>query len=402
VDAPPGLVRFRLALLAGTLMAGVSAVAWAQVQGYYNTENLTGQHLASMDVLTPAACHSACEGLTGCTGFVFGGPIGGSLKLPSAGDLQWPDRPLPAANCSLLTGPLESRPGTNVWSCRMPCTPGSDQSGIVQIPLPEGPIPVPDERLGKLKPGAKGVEPTIIAPDTPILELPIKPDIGGKAKTGVPEGKLGKGRFGGGERPQESGASQTTGEPAGQTTPPQPLTGFEIVRSGTITVAPLSSGTVSASCSPGKIAISVGYLAAPKNSGAADAGRGLEIKSAMPTGASGKVTLRNANVFERATLQAIATCINPVPGLRDVPVVDGVQGPETVSAACNADERVVGGGFEGGMDGHPRGSFPVENGWQVDATKASPLPGRYNFTSRALCAPANAVAGWTVLASPPV
>lgn len=180
--------------------------------------------------------------------------------------------------------------------------------------------------------------------------------------------------------------------------PPEPISGFEVIASTTVNVAPLSSATVEAQCPGGKIAISAGYLAVPANSSQPLAARGLQIQQAMPDGAVARVTLRNANVFEAGTIQAFAVCINPIPGLR----VAANPARSLNPATCTDDERVIGGGFMANAEGtsvfwaSPTSGPGAGGSWTAPLARNSFAPKAAEKSVMAICAPKASVPGWTL------
>ncbi len=185
---------------------------------------------------------------------------------------------------------------------------------------------------------------------------------------------------------------------------PTPLTGYEVVTGPEVRVAPLSRGTAAAQCPSGKIAVGVGYRSKPERAQATDVPYGLEIKTAMPSGRDATVTLRNANVAEFAIFQPIGVCINPPATLRTVDIRQGVSSTESFGAVCGPDERLIGGGFEGQTEVHPKTYAPLafrgEGGrWSLSAVKATPLPGQWSVHLRAFCAQSNFVPNWSVQVS---
>jgi hypothetical protein len=191
--------------------------------------------------------------------------------------------------------------------------------------------------------------------------------------------------------------------------PPSPTTvvrsgvsGYEIVSGPLVDVAPLSYTIAIAECPAGKVALSAAFTF----DAGGDASFGLEVRGAMPEGRQAKVLMRNANVFVPAKARAVAVCVNQIAGLRvsntgPLPTSAGA-GMVTRNQACAPNERVVGGGMEGGMDGMMSANGPQGTAWRVAAMTSTPipLPGANSASGRALCAPEAAADGWEVVQTP--
>jgi hypothetical protein len=169
-------------------------------------------------------------------------------------------------------------------------------------------------------------------------------------------------------------------------------------------VAPLATTLTSAQCPQGKVPLSTGVdFNAP-----GDATFGLEILGAWPDGPNGAVRVRNANVLVRANAQAIVVCVQDMPGRRQVDRSSTSSGND-MATACNADERIAGGGTMGSKDLVVTGTVPASDGpqsslasyWRSSFVAASAV-GSTTVQSRGLCYPAQSLARWQLVTSSPI
>ena len=350
-----------------------------------------GQILASINEPTAAQCLARCRGTAGCTAFQFaGGAFGGpGLNPPNA----------PGASCTLFAGSASLRPLQGVTACLMPCD-GSQQANA--MPNLRG-----ARDLTGATPGGRTAPSLVNAP-------PVEPPPQGAFIGPAPAMKAGMAVL---PPPAPTPAAPVVSPPAPGASGPAPaapvarLTGFQIVTGPQVTIAPLSIADAVASCPASKVVLSVGYRISPTN---ADPQFGAEVKGAMPDGASGRVRIRNANVFVPIQAEAHVVCVDAVAGVRAVRTSYSATSdrvPALTSVNCGAD-RVIGGGFMGETESHPVANGPMPSmsastpnaqptfGLASASVKTTPLPGRFTTEVVGICAQPGLVPDWEPVMGP--
>lgn len=191
--------------------------------------------------------------------------------------------------------------------------------------------------------------------------------------------------------------------PAAPTAPSvERLSGFVTAVGPPVNVAALSSAEALATC-PGtnKVAIHVGYRTSPINT---DARHGIEVKAAMPLGATGRVAVRNANVGVGIVVEAIVSCINAtsvIYGHGNTYSATSITNVDGLTMDCGND-RIIGGGFSSEEMAQPISNLPVrksngQSGYMSQALKTTPLPGRFSTSVTRICVPASALPDWEIV-----
>jgi hypothetical protein len=399
---------------------------------------LDGVPLATLQLNNYGACQAECKRVQGCTGFNFS-TIGPGV-VPLEGGPRSPGKgiPPPSPNCTLFQGELNDRKVNQIVSCRMPCTVAT--SGMLGRPPTQGrPVDIlrdPNNssasvigKEGSTNSGAAGaatmrVPPTgqlaggstgVLTPGKLVTPPPVPPTNAQPSTNSQPPAPPPT------NPPSSGSTSGGTGAPTstGQSTQPPALPvragiiGYEVVFGAPVIIAPLSSADVFAQCPSGKVAISAGYdFTVGQGGGSNDLLFGYEIRGAKPTNNLVKVIARNANVFVAGSVRAVAVCITPIPGMRTIEFFTLQNSPNeavnaTNSQACNATERLIGGGVSGMIELMMNANGPQQSpsAWQVKQASNSPFSGgafRSGLASVAICAPEHLVDGWEYVESAPV
>lgn len=372
-----------LAACAIAAAIGASAIALAQNAGQFSENTgLSGAVLANTEDADANACFKRCQETQGCTGFQFAGPAIGPVIDRRMG------RGVPRTRCTLYTGEIKSQPTNGVVSCAMPCT---------------GPQVVNRLPKGWREPDFK---------DRPVINLPpgTVPDT---KPADPPPAYVGPGRINMGNAtvPMMPGATTppAPGTNSGPTPPPPPrLRGWEVVEGPDVEVAQGAQVSEAvATCPSGKVALSAGYVITP--SVGSNQAYGAEVKAATIDGPNARVRVRNANIFDRIRVKALAVCVNPngVP-LQFVRAANDASSDITPANAvieCGQGQRLIGGGFSGENDSHPFTHAPgaiagMALGYASQTVKATPLPGQFRTELLGVCAPATAVPDWEIVGGP--